>query len=100
MTQKTDKAAILSTTMRFLTAGGLTLGIALAQEVAKPDRDWSMIATMVAGILIGIGGAPMAAPRRKDRSRRSCRSDRELVLALAEQPAERLVGFGLEAVFG
>lgn len=56
MSQKIEKAAILSTTLRFLTAGGLTLGIALAQEVAKPDRDWSMIATMVAGIVIGIGG--------------------------------------------
>ena len=56
MTQKTEKAAILSSTMRFLTAGGLTLGIALAQEAAKPDRDWSMIATMAAGIIIGFGG--------------------------------------------
>jgi hypothetical protein len=56
MTQKTDKAAILSSLMRFLTAGGLTLAIAVAQEVAKPDRDWTLIATMAAGLLVGIGG--------------------------------------------
>lgn len=56
MSQQTHKAAILSTTLRFLTAGGLTLGIAVLQEIAKPDRDWSIIATMVAGIVVGIGG--------------------------------------------
>ncbi len=56
MSQQTNKAAILSTTLRFLTAGGLTLGIAVLQEIAKPDRDWSIIATMVAGIVVGIGG--------------------------------------------
>lgn len=56
MAQKTDKAAILSSTMRFLTAGGLTLAIAVAQEVAEPDRDWTLIATMAADLLVGIGG--------------------------------------------
>lgn len=56
MTTKTAKAAILSSTLRFLTAGGLTLAIALAQEGAKPDRDWTLIATMAAGLLVGIGG--------------------------------------------
>lgn len=56
MSQQTNKAAILSTTLRFLAAGGLTLGIAVLQEIAKPDRDWSIIATMVAGIVVGIGG--------------------------------------------
>ncbi len=56
MTTKADKPAILSGTIRFLTAGGLTLALALAQEIAKPDRDWAMIATMAAGILVGIGG--------------------------------------------
>jgi len=56
MSKLTDKAAILSTTLRFLTAGGLTLGIAVLQEIAKPDRDWSVIATTIAGILVGIGG--------------------------------------------
>ena len=56
MSQQTNKAAILSTTLRFLTAGGLTLGIAVLQEIVKPDRDWSIIATMVAGIVVGIGG--------------------------------------------
>ena len=56
MSKLTDKAAILSTTLRFLTAGGLTLGLAVLQEIAKPDRDWSIIVTTVAGILVGIGG--------------------------------------------
>lgn len=56
MSKLMDKAAILSTTLRFLTAGGLTLGIAVLQEAAKPDRDWSVIVTTIAGILIGIGG--------------------------------------------
>ncbi len=52
----TPKAAILSTTLRFLTAGGLALGIAVLQEIMKPDRDWSIIATTLAGIVVGIGG--------------------------------------------
>jgi len=56
MSKEADKAAIFSDTLRFLTAGGLTLAIAVAQEVAKPDRDWAMIATMLAGIVVGIGG--------------------------------------------
>ncbi|MFT3725272.1 MAG: hypothetical protein QM773_17005 [Hyphomonadaceae bacterium] len=56
MAQKKDKAAILASTLRFLTAGGLTLAIAVAQEVAKPDRNWALIATMAGGLLIGIGG--------------------------------------------
>lgn len=56
MSKQTDKAAILSKTIQFLTAGGLTLAIGVIQEAAKPDRDWNLIATMIAGILIGIGG--------------------------------------------
>lgn len=56
MAQKTDKAAILSSAMRFLPAGGLGLAIAVAQEVAKPDRDWTLIAILAAGLLVGIGG--------------------------------------------
>ena len=56
MARTTDKAAILSSTMRFLAAGVLTLAIGVAQEVAKPDRDWTLIATMAAGLLVGIGG--------------------------------------------
>jgi len=56
MSQSNDKAAILSKTLRFLTAGGLTLAIAVAQEALKPSPDWSLIATLVAGILVGIGG--------------------------------------------
>jgi hypothetical protein len=32
------------------------LANAMAQEVAKPDRDWTLIATMAAGLLVGIGG--------------------------------------------
>ena len=66
MTQKRAKLAILSTNIRFPTAGGLMLGIALAQEVAKPDRDWSMIAKMVAGILIGIVGGPYGRSRPEE----------------------------------
>jgi hypothetical protein len=53
---KADKAAVLSNTIRFLTAGGLTLAIAVVQELLKPDRDWSLIATTIAGLLIGVGG--------------------------------------------
>jgi hypothetical protein len=56
MSKEAEKAAIFSDTLRLLTAGGLTLAIAVAQEVAKPDRDWAMIATMLAGIVVGIGG--------------------------------------------
>ena len=51
-----SKPAILSKTMQFLTAGGLTLAIAIVQEVAKPDTDWNLVVTMAAGILVGIGG--------------------------------------------
>ena len=36
--------------------GFLALGIAVLQEIMKPDRDWSIIATTLAGIVIGIGG--------------------------------------------
>lgn len=50
------KPAILSTTLRFLTAGGLTLAISVYQEVAKDQTDWSLVSTMVAGIMLGIGG--------------------------------------------
>ncbi len=51
-----DRPAILSKTLRFLTAGGLTLAIAVVQEALKSSPDWSLIATLVAGILVGIGG--------------------------------------------
>lgn len=51
-----SKPAILSTTLRFLTAGGLTLAVAVWQEVVKTDTDWSLVATLAAGILVGIGG--------------------------------------------
>ena len=51
-----SKPAILSRTMQFLTAGGLTLAIALVQEIAKADTDWNLVLTMAAGILVGIGG--------------------------------------------
>ncbi len=51
-----SKPAILSTTLRFLTAGGLTLAVAVWQEVAKAQTDWSLVATLAAGILVGIGG--------------------------------------------
>lgn len=51
-----SKPAILSTTLRFLTAGGLTLAVAVWQEIAKSDTDWSLVTTLAAGILVGIGG--------------------------------------------
>ena len=51
-----DRPAILSKTISFLTAGGLTLAIAVVQEALKPSPDWSLIATLVAGILVGVGG--------------------------------------------
>ena len=35
---------------------GLALGIAVLQGLVKPDRDWSIIATTLAGIVVGIGG--------------------------------------------
>ncbi|HVY90311.1 MAG TPA: hypothetical protein VG942_15700 [Hyphomonadaceae bacterium] len=56
MTDQNNKAAVLSKTLQFLTAGGLTLAFSVVQELSKPDRDWGVIATTVAGILIGIGG--------------------------------------------
>lgn len=56
MSLQISKPAIFSKTLRFLTAGGLTLLVAVAQEVMKPDADWNHILTMIAGILIGIGG--------------------------------------------
>ena len=51
-----SKPAILSTSLRFLTAGGLTLALAVWQEIVKADTDWSLVATLAAGILVGIGG--------------------------------------------
>jgi len=56
MVLQISKPAILSKTIQFLTAGGLTLLIAVVQEIAKADTDWSLVATMVAGIVVGIGG--------------------------------------------
>lgn len=56
MSQSSTKAAIFSKTLRFLTAGGLTLAVAVVQEALKSDPDWGLIATMAAGILVGIGG--------------------------------------------
>ena len=56
MSQTNTKAAIFSKTLRFLTAGGLTLAVAVVQEALKSSPDWSLIATMAAGILVGIGG--------------------------------------------
>lgn len=56
MTNRTDTPAILSKTLRFLTAGGLTLAVAIWQEVAKAQTDWSLVATMAAGLIVGVGG--------------------------------------------
>lgn len=56
MTHQTPKPAILSKTLQFLAAGGITIFSAILQEVLKPHPDWGVVATMVAGALIGIGG--------------------------------------------
>jgi FtsH-binding integral membrane protein len=56
MSLQISKSAFMSKTMQFLAAGGLTLAVAVWHEVAKPITDWPQVATMVAGILVGIGG--------------------------------------------
>lgn len=56
MALQISKPAIMSKTIQFLTAGGLAMAIAVIQEIAKPDTDWNLVATMVAGLLVGIGG--------------------------------------------
>jgi hypothetical protein len=56
MTLQISKPAILSKTMQFLTAGGLTLAVAVAQEILKANTDWTLVSTMIAGIVVGIGG--------------------------------------------
>jgi len=56
MTRQTNTPAIVSKTLRFLTAGGLTMAVAIWQEVAKADTDWSLVATMAAGLIVGVGG--------------------------------------------
>lgn len=56
MSALNKNAAVLSKTLRFLTAGGLTLAVAVIHEALKPSPDWNLIATLVAGILVGIGG--------------------------------------------
>jgi hypothetical protein len=56
MALQISKSAIMSKTIQFLTAGGLTLAIAVWHEVAKPVTDWVQVATMLAGIVVGIGG--------------------------------------------
>jgi hypothetical protein len=56
MALQKSKPAILSRTIRFLTAGGLALLAAVVQEVAKSDTDWNLVVTMVTGIVVGLGG--------------------------------------------
>jgi hypothetical protein len=56
MALQIPKPAILSRTLRYLAAGGLTLAIAVAQEIAKPDTDWNVVLTTIAGMVIGLGG--------------------------------------------
>ena len=56
MTPQRAKPAILSKTLQFLAAGGITLIGGILQEALKPNPDWGVIASMVAGALIGIGG--------------------------------------------
>ena len=56
MSNPSNTPAILSKTLRFLTAGGLTLAVAIWQELAKADTDWSLVATMAAGVIVGNDG--------------------------------------------
>jgi hypothetical protein len=56
MTDKASKPAILSKTLRFLAAGGLTMAFGMVQEAVKPDADWALIATMAAGMTVAVGG--------------------------------------------
>jgi hypothetical protein len=56
MALQSSKSAIMSKTLRFLTAGGLTMVLAIGQEVAKPITDWVLVAIMLVGIIVGIGG--------------------------------------------
>ncbi len=56
MSNQPETPAILSKTLRFLTAGGLTLAVAIWQEIAKAETDWSLVATMAAGLIVGVGG--------------------------------------------
>lgn len=60
-----SKPAILSTTLRFLTAGGLTLALAVWQEIAKAETDWSLVTTLIAGIVVGIGGGAYGRVKAK-----------------------------------
>ena len=56
MNKQTSKPAILSRTLQFLAAGGVTMAAALVQEAVKPDADWGQVLTMAAGIALGVGG--------------------------------------------
>lgn len=56
MTPQISKSAIMSTTMRFLTAGGLSLALAVWREVARPHTDWPMVGEMLLAIILGVGG--------------------------------------------
>lgn len=50
------KPAILSKTLHFLTAGGITLVASMVQEIARPQTDWGVVATTAAGLLITVVG--------------------------------------------
>ena len=56
MALQVSKSAIMSKTLQFLTAGGLTLAAAIWQEIARPNTNWVEVATMVAGLLVGLVG--------------------------------------------
>lgn len=53
---KISKPAILSKTIQFLVAGGITMVAGVVQEVVKAQPDWGVVSTMIAGIVITLVG--------------------------------------------
>lgn len=56
MAEQTAKPAAKSKTIQFLAAGGLTMIAAVVQEAIKAQPDWGVLSTMIAGIILSIGG--------------------------------------------
>lgn len=56
MAEQTTKPAAKSKTIQFLAAGGLTMIAAVVQEGLKAQPDWSLVSTMVAGIILSVAG--------------------------------------------
>ena len=56
MPPQQPKSALMSKTLHFLAAGGMSLAVAVWREIVRPDPDWGTVAALVAGILITLGG--------------------------------------------